>query len=157
MRLWSLHPQYLDSKGLVALWREGLLAKKVLEGTTKGYRNHPQLERFRLQAAPVKAVCDYLHEVLAEARRRSYTFDESKLPERAHVPAIPVTDGQMAHEAAHLLAKLRVRDPERCRELEKQMHLDPHPSFTVVPGPVEQWERAYDAGRELPVGEEPGN
>jgi len=30
MRLWSLHPRYLDAKGLVALWREGLLAQKVL-------------------------------------------------------------------------------------------------------------------------------
>jgi hypothetical protein len=30
MRIWSLHPKYLDSKGLVALWRESLLAKNVL-------------------------------------------------------------------------------------------------------------------------------
>ncbi|MEN6399799.1 MAG: pyrimidine dimer DNA glycosylase/endonuclease V, partial [Rectinema sp.] len=29
MRLWTLHPQYLDQKGLTAAWREGLLAKKV--------------------------------------------------------------------------------------------------------------------------------
>ena len=47
MRLWSVHPKYLDSKGLVALWREALLAKQVLEGGTKGYRNHPQLDRFK--------------------------------------------------------------------------------------------------------------
>lgn len=32
MRLWSLHPSYLDAVGLVALWREGLLARKVLQG-----------------------------------------------------------------------------------------------------------------------------
>jgi len=25
MRLWTLHPKYLDARGLVALWREGLL------------------------------------------------------------------------------------------------------------------------------------
>ena len=36
MRLWSLHPRYLDAKGLVALWREGLLAQAVLKGQTKG-------------------------------------------------------------------------------------------------------------------------
>lgn len=43
MRLWSLHPQYLDAKGLVALWREGLLAQAVLAGQTRGYKRHPQL------------------------------------------------------------------------------------------------------------------
>ncbi|WP_368086417.1 pyrimidine dimer DNA glycosylase/endonuclease V [Nitrosomonas sp. Nm34] len=26
MRLWSIHPKYLDAKGLLALWREGLQA-----------------------------------------------------------------------------------------------------------------------------------
>ncbi|MGP1680491.1 MAG: pyrimidine dimer DNA glycosylase/endonuclease V [Giesbergeria sp.] len=36
MRLWSLHPQYLDSKALVALRREGLLAQAVLAGLTRG-------------------------------------------------------------------------------------------------------------------------
>ena len=46
MRLWSLHPKYLDIKGLVACWREGLLARKVLLDQTKGYKNHPQLIRF---------------------------------------------------------------------------------------------------------------
>ena len=45
MRIWSLHPKYLDAKGIVALWRETLLAKHVLEGKTKGYKNH-SCERF---------------------------------------------------------------------------------------------------------------
>ena len=43
MRLWSLHPKYLDKLGLLGLWRESLLAQKVLLGKTKGYKNHPQL------------------------------------------------------------------------------------------------------------------
>lgn len=30
MRLWSIHPCYLDSKGLIALWRESLLAQACL-------------------------------------------------------------------------------------------------------------------------------
>lgn len=38
MRLWVSHPKYLDCKGLVALWRESLLARKVLKGKTKGWR-----------------------------------------------------------------------------------------------------------------------
>lgn len=46
VRLWSLHPRYLDTAGLTAGWREALLAQKVLTGVTRGYRHHPQLERF---------------------------------------------------------------------------------------------------------------
>jgi len=46
MRIWSLHPKYLDTKGLVALWRDALLARHVLQGKTTGYKNHPQLNRF---------------------------------------------------------------------------------------------------------------
>jgi hypothetical protein len=41
MRLWSIHPEYLDAKGLVALWREALLAQNVLQCNTKGYKKHP--------------------------------------------------------------------------------------------------------------------
>nr|WP_253280607.1 pyrimidine dimer DNA glycosylase/endonuclease V [Arcanobacterium phocae] len=49
MRLWSIRPSQLDRAALIAGWREGLLAQKVLAGLTKGYRHHPQLERFRAQ------------------------------------------------------------------------------------------------------------
>ena len=74
MRLWSLHPRYLDAKGLVALWREALLAQKVLQGNTKGYRNHPQLSRFKQQIDPLAAVAAYLCEVQREAARRGYHY-----------------------------------------------------------------------------------
>ena len=47
MRLWSVHPLHLDRQGLTACWREALLAQAVLAGRTRGYRAHPQLERFR--------------------------------------------------------------------------------------------------------------
>jgi hypothetical protein len=56
MRLWSLHPCYLDRQGLLALWREALLAQKMLQGQTRGYRFHPQLERFRAQSDPSAAI-----------------------------------------------------------------------------------------------------
>ena len=59
MRLWSLHPQYLDARGLMAFWREGLLAKAVLEGKTKGYTTHLQLLRFRKQDRPLDAINVY--------------------------------------------------------------------------------------------------
>ena len=56
MRIWSVHPSQLDRAGLVACWRETLLAQAVLSGRTQGYQNHPQLVRFRATAEPLAAV-----------------------------------------------------------------------------------------------------
>lgn len=67
MRLWTLHPKYLDRQGLLALWREGLLAQAVLAGKTKGYRNHPQLIRFKSARDPLAAIGCYLTIVHREA------------------------------------------------------------------------------------------
>ena len=75
MRLWTLHPKYLDRQGLLGLWREGLLAQAVLQGKTKGYRHHPQLARFQMHPDPVQAIAHYLREVHEEATRRGYNFD----------------------------------------------------------------------------------
>ena len=142
VRLWSLHPKYLDGKGLVALWREALLAQKVLSGETLGYRNHPQLERFLGHPAPVEAIGGYLSAVCDEAVGRNYRFDRGKILISSHGPAaIPVTDGQLRHEWKHLSAKLRVRDPEALKLLEEVDLPDPHPCFVVVPGTLEGWER----------------
>lgn len=141
MRLWTLHPAYLDARGLVALWREALLAQKVLLGRTRGYRHHPQLERFRIQSEPVAAIGMYLRGVHAEAERRGYRFDASKIHAAAEVPPITATSGQLCYEWRHLLAKLQERDPPR---YEQQRHLaapEPHPSFRIEPGPVAPWER----------------
>ena len=79
MRLWSLHPKYLDPQGLVALWRETLLAQAVLRGETRGYRNHPQMDRFKNSTAPLAAISLYLKGIHAEAVARGYTFDKSKI------------------------------------------------------------------------------
>ncbi len=140
MRLWSLHPKYLDAKGLVALWREGLLAKAVLEGKTKGYRSHPQLMRFRKQPDPVAAIAAYLKAVLAEGQARGYRFDGSKLEPTVNVRPIEVSDEQIRYEWKHLLAKLSRRDPERFRSLCGIDWPAPHPLMKVVPGAVEAWE-----------------
>jgi len=140
MRLWSLHPRYLDSKGLVALWREALLAQKVLKGETKGYRNHPQLLRFKQQKNPVAAIAGYLQEVQQEAATRGYHFDASKIAAHKSVKNIPVTDGQLEYEFAHLEAKLRVRDPVACERLQKVKVLLIHPLFKRVKGGIEVWE-----------------
>ena len=60
MRIWSVHPRYLDRQGLLACWRESLLAQAVLADATKGYQHHPQLERFREQPDPLVAIGAYL-------------------------------------------------------------------------------------------------
>jgi hypothetical protein len=140
MRLWTLHPQYLDAKGLVATWREALLAQKVLQGATRGYRNHPQLARFKTQPEPVAALAEFLRGLVAEARARDYQFDATKIAETTRVPRIPATRGQMAFEWAHLRRKLALRDPARLRALSGLREPEPHPLFRVVPGPVESWE-----------------
>jgi len=141
LRLWSLHPKYLDAKGLVALWREGLLALNVLRGNTRGYRRHPQLDRFRGTEDPVGAVNRFLWNVHDEAVSRGYRFDAGKLDRRTDGGRIDVASGQLEYELAHLRKKLAARDPERGRRLDGLGLPDPNPLFSVVPGGIEDWER----------------
>ena len=145
MRLWTLHPCHLDRPGLTGCWRESLLAQAVLAGRTRGYRSHPQLQRFRAQEDPSAAVGAYLQALAEEAASRGYRFDRSRIdvpPAVGSEPArIPVTEGQLALEARHLLVKLERRDPDRARRAELLAGPRTHPLFTLVPGPVEPWER----------------
>ena len=141
MRIWSLHPRYLDSKGLVALWREALLARHVLSGSTKGYRNHPQLERFKAVDFPVEAINGYLAAVHEESVPRAYHFHRRNSTEDHAATQLQVNRGQLEHEFAHLMKKLATRDPSRRRELLALKKILPHPMFTVVKGGVEEWER----------------
>lgn len=141
MRLWSVHPKYLDPKGLVALWREGLLAQKVLLGQTKGYRQHPQLTRFRACGDPVLAIGAYLDQVAREAERRGYNFDKSKLVLVGQCASMPVTSGQLDYEWAHLLRKLSERAPGLLASRVELVTFEPHPLFHPVAGDIEEWER----------------
>ena len=141
VRLWSIHPKYLDPAGLVALWREALLAKKVLLGKTRGYRHHPQLERFRLQERPVAAINQYLDGIWSEASRRGYSFDRRKIGPILNIPKIPITSGQLGFELRHLRGKLRKRNSEFFRTMAPLEKLTPHPLFRIRKGPVEPWER----------------
>ena len=141
MRLWSLHPKYLDPQGLVALWREGLLARAVLRGQTRGYRAHPQLERFRAQQAAVDAIGSYLLDVHSEADARGYAFDRTKIGRFPRHAPIPVTGGQLAHEWDHLMRKLAVRNAELHERWRTLRSPECHPLFQLVPGDVEPWER----------------
>jgi hypothetical protein len=142
VRIWSLHPKYLDARGLVALWREALLAQAVLSGKTKGYRHHPQLLRFRAQASPVGSIGEYLRAVHDEAVSRDYRFAAAKITRARARSRLTVTRGQLELEWRHLLAKLKTRDPERLALLTKVKSPRAHPSFRVVRGGIASWERA---------------
>ena len=142
MRLWTLHPRYLDPQGLVALWREALLARAVLRGRTRGYRQHPQLQRFRAHAAPVSAINAYLRAVHGEALARGYAFDASKIGPVRTVSPLPATRGQLEFEWRHLLAKLTVRNPALHEHWQAIGIPECHPLFRVSEGPVEAWERS---------------
>jgi len=142
VRIWSLHPAHLDRAALIACWRETLLAQAVLAGRTKGYTRHPQLERFRAQTDPLASVGAYLSSVADEADARGYRFDRGRIiTPRSPVDVIPVTDGQLMLEWQHLGAKLDQRSPADAVRW-RATAPTAHPLFTVVPGPVELWERA---------------
>ncbi|MDR4516364.1 MAG: pyrimidine dimer DNA glycosylase/endonuclease V [Nitrosomonas sp.] len=140
MRLWSIHPKYLDAKGLVALWREGLLAQNVLLGKTKGYRNHPQLIRFKNTDNQIAAIASYLRVVAQEADRRNYQFNHTKIIDLVFKDKIPVTNGQVQYEFKHLLNKLKNRDRALYDKFENMTEIDRHPLFYGVSGDVEDWE-----------------
>jgi hypothetical protein len=149
MRLWSLHPRYLDRQGLTATWREALLAQAVLAGRTKGYTRHPQLRRFQATADPVATVGVYLELVAVEATRRGYRYDRARIIQRPSDPGVwtgrlEVSTGQLDHEWGHLVAKLALRSPDWLKVLGREDVVsgrhEPHPLFRVVDGTIADWE-----------------
>lgn len=143
MRLWSLHPKYLDAKGLVALWREALLAQKVLLGETRGYRHHPQLYRFLDRGSAISDIGAYLKVVADEADRRGYKFDRNKIKKKNALPLrnISVTRDQIHYEWCHLLKKVKKRAPEHYKTLFGLKRFSPHPLFRVIAGGIADWEK----------------
>lgn len=147
MRLWSLSPAILDRAALVACWREGLLAQKVLAGGTLGYTRHPQLRRFRAHPEPLRAIGCYLGALQEEATARGYRFDAGRILEPAGpeaVAPIPVTEGQLAYELAHLRRKVEARAPQWRAALPPEAApaagIPVHPLLRAVPGDIEDWE-----------------
>jgi hypothetical protein len=140
MRLWSLDPKYLDARGLVAAWREALLAQAVLRGQTRGYTRHPQLLRFRESASPVGSIGAYLAGLYEEAVRRGYAFDRRKIGRVRRSIRLTVTSGQLRHEWRHLRAKLAIRDKAWLKRLGRVVEPDAHPAFRVAVGDVAPWE-----------------
>ncbi|MBN2190751.1 MAG: hypothetical protein JW728_06030 [Candidatus Aureabacteria bacterium] len=141
MRLWSIHPKYLDTRGLVALWREALLAKSVLQNKTRGYKYHPQLLRFKRQSSPVNSINNYLKGVWEEADKRNFRFDAQKIDPVRSSGRINVSTGQVQFEVIHLLKKLKERDKVKYNILKNQATIETHPLFKEVSGKIENWER----------------
>jgi hypothetical protein len=144
MRLWTLHPKYLDARGLVALWREGLLAQAVLTGKTIGYVNHPQLTRFRSRPSPAATIAAFLRVVLEESMVRGYSFTAGKIGRTRDPGPMTVTRGQVEYEWHHLMEKLRSRDHQWGVRFAGIRRPVVHPLFRIVPGSVEDWERVVD-------------
>jgi ligand-binding SRPBCC domain-containing protein len=143
MRLWSVSPSYLDRQGLLGLWRESLLAQKVLLGKTRGYQHHPQLTRFRAARNPLGAICSYLEHVACEAESRGYRFNRNLIHQHSNDERLPVSDGQLLYELDHLKTKLTKRDPDRLDQLAGIRSPQPHPTFFPVLGGIEAWERTH--------------
>ncbi|MFC7375820.1 MULTISPECIES: pyrimidine dimer DNA glycosylase/endonuclease V [unclassified Brachybacterium] len=141
MRLWSLHPQYLDRVGLVAAWREALLAQAVVLNPGRGYSHHPQLRRFQQTDDPLTAIGDFLTAIVDDADARGYRFAREKILATGSRAEITVTTGQLAYEWSHLSEKLRQRSPGVWKHWQGIHAPHPHPSFVVVDGPVADWEK----------------
>lgn len=140
MRLWTLHPKYLDTKGLLALWREALLAQKVLRGQTVGYTNHPQLIRFKAHSDPAAAIATYLQLVYQEAASRGYHFSRDKIYVDEQAIRIVSTQGQLMYEWEHLKQKLNQRDRIKYEAIAAVTEPEAHPMFDIIAGGVESWE-----------------
>jgi hypothetical protein len=140
MRLWTVHPRYLDTKGLLAAWREALLAQKVLKGETRGYRNHPQLNRFKSSPNPTGAIASHLRSIHQEAITRGYKFDEEKIASANFDGEIPCTRGQLLYEWNHLKEKLKARDQRKYDAIKFVEEPEAHPIFKIIEGEVEAWE-----------------
>lgn len=149
MRLWSIHPRYLDARGLVALWREALLAQAVLRGRTRGYKHHPQLQRFIASSAPRAAIARYLRAVQDEGLRRGYRFDARKIGRSRAIEPLPVTRGQLRYEMQHLRRKLMIRAPAWLAQLPATAVPQPHPDFRVTRGGIAPWESSQATSKVL--------
>jgi hypothetical protein len=148
LRLWSLNPTYLDQKGLGAVWREALLAQKVLLGKTKGWKNHPQLIRFKKNLEPINSIGYYLTKIFEEGCERGYNYNKSKIfCSVGKIDKINISKGQIIYEFKILKERVKKRDYMKFLELvkyeKKEICPKPHPLFSIIDGEVEPWEKSY--------------
>lgn len=148
MRLWSLHPSFLDRQGLLGQWREAIQAKNALLNP-----DHPsniwharQLQRFKESPAPMRNIAIFLHVVADEMILRGYHPNVSLIPYYPEkIPHyISVTSGQVDYEIKFLQAKLEKRNPTflpRLWNIRLLMFNQLNPVFKEVGGDIEPWEK----------------
>lgn len=149
MRIWSIHPKYLDPKRFVAQWREALLCRAVLNGETKGYKNHPQFLRVKEHFQPHYFINSYLYEIWEESKKRNYNFDRTKLMDNLYekfgepLSPMEVTEGQLEYEFNHLQSKLGEFDEKYIEneQLIAEEGILSHPNLVVIPGDVMKFEK----------------
>jgi len=76
MKIYLMHPSYLDSKRLVETWRSSVLIKNVLIG--KGGKNlfyNKYVCLFSRSHYPINFIIRYMIDVKAEADKRDFKFD----------------------------------------------------------------------------------
>lgn len=149
MRVWSIHPKYCDTPRLNGMWREGLLAKAVIEGTTPkgGYRKHSQAERLKVHPDPVKLINHILYEVWKVAQERGFKYDIKKLNKRiVDEPLstkLEVTRGQIEYEfnfMQHKIGAVDTRYKINTEEVRKN-GIEVNPCFKIVPGDIMDFEK----------------
>ena len=128
MSLCTIHPKYLDKQGLISLWREGLLAQKVLNGEVNIQLNSPLWEKLKKSQNPLRAIGAYLSFVAAEGARRGYKFSHEKiLYPNFESYEIKVKPQDLIFEMTHLRNKLKMRDQHKWDEISKVSEVSPHP------------------------------
>lgn len=113
--------------------------KNVLEGKTIGYKNHPQLIRFKNSENSVQVINQYLLAVYEESLTHGYHFNKAKFNIYFHPQTLTVTQGQIEYEMQHLLKKLKPRDFTKYNKLINQKNIEPHPIFKIIDGEIEEW------------------
>lgn len=141
VRLWSVHPRYLDPAGLCGLWREALLAQAVVGGEKKGYRRHPQARRVLEERDPRGAIRSYLRGVWEEGCRRGYRLDPRRIAWWDREARMTVPRGQLEYELVLLAVKLEARAPCLAGRLPSLEDVLPHPALDVAEGGLAWWER----------------
>lgn len=144
MRLWTLHPHYLDLAGLRALWQNGILAQKNIFAQKGGVELHPQLLRFQKTETPEKAIGTYLLYISEEAEHRGVHFDIKKILVPCRDIVLDETVGQIQYEWWHFLTQLKDRAPTKYEKLQLIQKPDAHPMFRIIPGNVKHWELSSD-------------
>ena len=139
-RIWSLHPKYLDGIEIFFLWRNCIMAKKILDGTEKVNRKFPHLARFESSSNPIGAINIYLSEVYKIASTHGKNFKLDKFDDSFKDISLNVTKGQMEYEVELFKKKLRNRSSDTNALIFKIKIIEPNPLFKVVEGNKEAWD-----------------